>query len=82
MRSVFADTFYWVALTSPADAAHERALSVSRSIEPDRIVTTDEVLAEYLAFFAGARPNIRAQAGSNVAALLKKDVVTVAPQSR
>jgi uncharacterized protein len=82
MRSVFADTFYWVALTSPADAAHERALSVSRSIEPDRIVTTDEVLGEYLAFFAGARPNIRAQAGSNVAALLKKDVVTVAPQSR
>jgi predicted nucleic acid-binding protein len=26
MRSVFADTFYWAALTSTEDAAHERAI--------------------------------------------------------
>ncbi len=82
MRSVFADTFYWAALTSTEDAAHERALSLSRTIEPDRIVTTDEVLAEYLAFFAGARPSVRSQAGSNVAALIKNPTVSVVPQSR
>jgi uncharacterized protein len=59
MRAFFADTFYWAALTSTADAAHEQALAVSRSVRPDRIVTTDEVLTEYLAFFAKARPSVR-----------------------
>ena len=82
MTSVFADTFYWAALTSPADAAHELALSVSRSIAPDRIVTTDEVLAEYLGFFARARPSIRTQAGNNVATLMESPTVLVVPQSR
>lgn len=44
MRAVFADTFFWAALTSTDDAAHERALDFGRSIAPERIVTTDEVL--------------------------------------
>jgi uncharacterized protein len=81
MRSVFADTFYRAALTSTQDAAHESAISLSRSIEPEMIVTTDEVLAEYLAFFAGARPSVRAQAGSNVAALIKSPMVSVVPKA-
>jgi len=51
-------------------------------VAPDRIVTTDEVLGEYLAFFAGARPSVRAQAGNNVADLIKNPVVLVVPQSR
>jgi len=37
VKAVFADTFYWTAL--------------SRSLLPDKIVTTDEVLDEYLAYF-------------------------------
>ena len=39
MRPVFADTFYWIALTIPTDAAHERAGQFKHDI-----VTTDEVL--------------------------------------
>lgn len=49
MRAVFADTFYWAAVTSTGDAAHERAIGLSRALKPDKIVTTDEVLCEYLA---------------------------------
>ena len=75
MKAVFAETFYWAALTSTEDAAHERAMDRSRSSEPDRIVTTDEVLAEYLAFFASARPSVPVQAGSNVANLIKNPVI-------
>ena len=73
MRAVFADTFYWAALTSPEDSAHRRAMDLSRSLAPDRIVTTDEVLSEYLA---------RAEAGKNVAELTKSFTVLVFPQSR
>ncbi len=82
MRVVFADTFYWAAVTSTEDAAHGRAIDLSRALKPDRIVTTDEVLCEYLAFFAGARPSVRAQAAKNVADLMKNDTVWVVPQSR
>ena len=82
MKAVFADTFYWAALTSIEDSAHDRAMELSRSLAPDRIVTTDEVLSEYLAFFAGARPSVRAEAGKNVTDLLKSVSVLVFPQSR
>ena len=77
MKAIFADTFYWAALTSIDDRAHDRAMELSRSLAPDRIVTTDEVLSEYLAFFAGARPSVRAEAGKNVADLLKSVSVLV-----
>ena len=82
MRAVFADTFYWAALTSTEDAAHDRTLSLSRSIDPERIVTTDEVLAEYLAFFAAARPSVRSQAAASVGDLIRNVAVLVVPQSR
>ena len=43
MNAIFADTFYWAALTNIDDPAKERALQISRSIAPDRMITTDEV---------------------------------------
>jgi predicted nucleic acid-binding protein len=82
VKAVFADTFYWAALTNEDDSAHHRALELSRALSPERIVTTDEVLTEYLAFFAGARPTVRARAGSNVAELIGNPAVAVVPQSR
>lgn len=82
MRAIFADTFYWVAISSPEDADHERAVKLSRAIAPDRMMTTDEVLCEYLAFFARARPSVRARAAAIVADLLRSRSVSVVPQSR
>jgi len=51
VKAVVADTFYWTALTSTEDSSHVRAVHYSRSLLPDKIVTTDEVLDEYLAYF-------------------------------
>ena len=82
MTGVFADTFYWVALTSTEDSAHVQAIDFSRSLQPSRIVTTDEVLDEYLAYFCCGPPSIRIQAGNIVSDLLKNPRVLVIPQSR
>ena len=82
MKAVFADTFYWAALTVVDDPAHATALELSRSLAPDRVVTSDEVLAEYLTFFASARPNIRERAGRIVAELMASPEVRIVPQSR
>jgi len=82
VKAVFADTFYWAALTSTEDSAHAPALAFSRSLPPAKIITTDEVLNEYLAYFSGARPSVRVQAGKTVSDLLVNRLVVVVPQSR
>lgn len=82
MKAVFADTFYWAALTAIDDPAHTKAMALSRSLAPDTIVTTDEVLGEYLTFFSGARLSIRERVGRNVAELIVNLEVRVVPQSR
>ena len=77
MKAVFADTFYWIALTLPRDAAYERAQQVT-----DDIVTTEEVLTEYLTFFAETPEYMRREVAGNVAAMLSDSgVVRVIPQS-
>jgi hypothetical protein len=52
MTDVFADTFYWVAFTNIRDTAHERAKAFMRASPPRLILTTEEVLTEYLNYFA------------------------------
>lgn len=52
MKAVFADTFYWVALTNPADPYNREAAAKSRELAQTTIVTTDAVLTEFLTFFA------------------------------
>ena len=51
-------------------------------MQPEKLITTDEVLDEYLAFFSSARPSVRVKAGNMVARLLKNSHVLVVPQSR
>lgn len=77
MRTVFADTFYWIALTAPSDAAHARARQFRSNI-----ITTDEVLSEYLTFFATAHEHLRRKAAQNVQDILSDPAVRVVPQSR
>ena len=45
MSATFADSFYFLALFNPRDAAHERAVRASQDV-PDTLVTTDWVLVE------------------------------------
>jgi predicted nucleic acid-binding protein len=81
VTAVFADTFYWTALTNADDEAHQQAVEFSRSLRPERTVTTEDVLDEYLAYFSAARPSIRTRAGDTVAALLENSRVVIVPQS-
>ncbi|MBS9384312.1 MAG: PIN domain-containing protein [Dolichospermum sp. BR01] len=51
MQTLFADTFYWVALIHAKDQWHKKVRSYSVSIKDYSLVTTDLVLVEYLNFF-------------------------------
>ena len=51
-KAVFADTFYRVALTNPADSRFRAVNTFDQSLSGTGIVRTDEVLTEFLTFFA------------------------------
>lgn len=82
MSALFADTFYWIALVDSADSSHQRALAISSERGDSPIVTTDEVLAEYLTFFATAPELLRRKAVTNAQRILEDPGVEVIPQSR
>lgn len=50
MKQIFADTFYWVALTNTRDDWHQKVLKVTATLNLVQIITTDEVLTEVLNF--------------------------------
>jgi predicted nucleic acid-binding protein len=81
MKAVFADTFYWIALTNPRDGFHDRVLEFSRSLRPLFIVTTDEVLTKLLTFSA-ADPQLRLEASLVVNDVLADENIRVIPQTR
>jgi len=82
MTALFADTFYWIALVDFTDSAHRRALDLTFERADAPIVTTDEVLAEYLTFFATAPEPMRRKAVTNAQHILEDPGVQVVPQSR
>ena len=82
MTALFAETFYWIALADFADSAHERALTLTTERADSRIITTDEVLTEYLTFFSTALEPLRREAAESVEGILANPVIRVIPQSR
>ena len=81
MTAVFADTFYWVALTDPGDSLFEQAATIEAQLGEISILTTDEVLGEFLTFFS-SHPWLRRRAVRTVRALSTDPRVRVLPQSR
>ncbi len=81
MNRVFADTFYWVALTNRKDSANRAVLEFSCSLNSAVIFTTDEVLTELLSF-CSSDPRLRLEAALAAQDILTGGNVRVIPQSR
>lgn len=81
MNAVFADTFYWIAFTNVQDLAHERVKAFTQSAKPDVICTTEEVLTEYLNYFAAWGPHFRRKAALNVQNMLDNRTVRIVAQT-
>jgi predicted nucleic acid-binding protein len=81
MTMVFADTLYWAAVTLPKDEWKEPAKRARDSIGNARLLTTDEVLSEFLTLLRKGGEHIRQQAVRMVRAILADPNVTVLPQS-
>ena len=82
MRRIFVDTLYWVAVTNRKDQWHQAAMKASRNLAGCHLVTTDEVLTEFLTAFCEAGPMLRQRAALAVRDLYNDRTVTVHQQTR
>jgi len=81
MKTVFVDTVYWLALLTGSDPWAEVAVRVTRQSGPVHLVTTEEVLSEFLTAMSRAGRTARRIAAERVLDLLHDEDVTVYPQS-
>jgi predicted nucleic acid-binding protein len=81
VKAVFADTFYWIALTHPDDAARGKAMEFDVSTQRPSIVTTEEVLIEFLTFFGGKGPFLRLKAVAVARRIIADRSIRVLPQT-
>lgn len=79
MTPVFADSFYWLALFNPRDAAHQRAVAASQSLK-GVVVTTDWVFTEVAD--ALSSPKNRVACGEFLDDLRRSSMIVIEPASR
>ena len=82
MRKVFANTLYWIATVKRNDPYAPAAAEARHVIGPCLLVTTVEVLGEFVTAFSKSGSNMRARAVRTVRDILDSADVLVIMQSR
>ena len=62
MTTVFVDTAYWIAIVRRDDQWNEAARAARAQLGSSQLVTTDEVLTEFLTSLSSAGPHMRVEA--------------------
>lgn len=81
MRTIFADTLYWKAIADPQDPWHAIANKVRESLGKVILLTTDEVLIEFLTVLRKEK-FLREVAVRMVKQILTHSNIKIIPQSR
>ncbi|QEG33625.1 type II toxin-antitoxin system VapC family toxin [Bythopirellula goksoeyrii] len=81
MKTVFADTLYWVAIARPNDSWGESARLARSKLGEVQLVTTEGVLVEFLSSLAKGTPAVRLAGVAMVRAILADPQIRVIPQS-
>lgn len=82
MMTVFVDTVYWIAIVRPNDSWAGSAQKARSFLTNSILITTDEVLIEFLNTLASGGEKVRLTAAKMVQAILKDPNVKVIPQTR
>lgn len=80
MKEIYADTLYWVALVRPGDPWQAASRDATARLESIRLVTTEEVLTEFLNVLSGA-PYLRQRAARAARRIMSDPGITVIAQS-
>ena len=82
MRKVFADALYWIATVNPNDPYERAAREARQAVGSCVLITTDEVLGEFVTAFSNGGSRMRARAIRTVRNILDSPDVQVVGQSR
>ncbi len=82
MEPVFVDTHYWIAMTDSADPWHIPAWEAKQRLGPAPLVTTDEVLVEFLNAYSSRGRRYREMACQLIYHLRRDKNVQIVEQSR
>ncbi len=82
MKKVFADSNYWIAVVRPKDQLSGAASHAHKNLGDAILVTTDEVLIEFLTALSRGGPSLRRTAVKMVRAILGNANVRVVQQTR
>lgn len=66
MKTIFADAGYWTAILNPADDLRSKAISLSNSLNPFQILTSEMVFTEVLNSFSRRERDFRRAAAQFV----------------
>ncbi len=80
MKRVYADSLYWIALSHQRDQWHSAALKASHALHAAEIVTTQDMLSEFLTAFRHT-PQLRSIAARRVQQITADPHIKVIPQS-
>jgi uncharacterized protein len=81
VRVVFADTLYWYAIANPRDQWHPVAVQARARLGALQIVTTEEVLLEFLAAMSGGGQYLRRATVALVRTIMADQSAKVLPQT-
>jgi uncharacterized protein len=81
MKTIFVDTFYWVALINKTDSWHLPVKNYSYNLKNTQLVTTEEILTETINFFASFPPPIRKGVFQLVNQIIRDPNIQVIPQT-
>ncbi len=82
MKAVFADALYWIALANRRDPWRQEALAARRLLGETTLVTTDEVLSEFLTALSKSGPVLRRTAVQMTRSIMHNPDVHVIAQTR
>jgi uncharacterized protein len=82
VKLVFADTLYWGAALHPHDQYRAQAIRAREAFGVVRLITTDEVLTEFLDGLAQRGTHLREAAACAVRTIMADSRVSVHQQSR
>lgn len=81
MRCVFVDTVYWVAKLNPRDRFHAAAREAEQGLAGVKLITSEMVLVEVLAYFADQGKHLRSHAVRLCMNLRDRNNIEVIPQT-
>lgn len=81
MKTVFADTGFWIALLDPQDTLHQHAVNLSISLAQEKICTSEMVLTEVLNHFSKRGVFLRQAAVALIQSAQASPAIEVVPQT-